>query len=35
MVKYVLIEVFEIMVKDGVMPVSSIEELITHLKRLG
>jgi len=28
-------EAFEIMIRDGVKPVESIEELITHLKRLG
>jgi predicted Rossmann fold nucleotide-binding protein DprA/Smf involved in DNA uptake len=30
-----VIEAFEIMVKDGVKPVESIEELIQHLKQLG
>jgi hypothetical protein len=29
-----VIEAFNIMVKDGVKPVESIEELVTHLKRL-
>jgi hypothetical protein len=30
-----VLEAFNIMVKDGVKPVESIEELIEHLKQLG